>query len=73
MRGEKVLQSSMSHSCAGSPPHARGKGAMWTIDGTETGITPACAGKRLEKALKIKGFDPFCVKFHSVSHRPETS
>lgn len=34
-------------------------------------ITPACAGKRLKKAHKIKDFDPVPIRFHLVFRRFE--
>ena len=33
----------------GSPPHVRGKGKRWKEHHTIPGITPACAGKRLNR------------------------
>ena len=46
MRGEKSKSLHRFTRGIGSPPHARGKGGFCPCDGPETGITPACAGKR---------------------------
>ena len=40
----------------GSPPRVRGKDPHTRCDILYRRITPACAGKRLKKVLKIKGF-----------------
>ena len=42
----------------GSPPRVRGKVLPAPPPLSVFGITPACAGKRLKKAHKIKDFDP---------------
>ena len=48
MRGEKsVFGFSWLHS-PGSPPHARGKARSCSLTCSTSGITPACAGKRLK-------------------------
>ena len=43
--GEKSHQRQGLHPVAGSPPRVRGKGAKPRQRRTESGITPACAGK----------------------------
>ena len=48
MRGEKIAEMEEMSSEVGSPPHARGKEGNSMTGGAETGITPACAGKRLK-------------------------
>ena len=54
--GEKVLEERMKVNNWGSPPRVRGKAVLLAHDGEQLGITPACAGKRLKKALKNKDF-----------------
>ena len=55
----------------GSPPRVRGKvGHLLNGYGVNR-ITPACAGKRLKKAHKIKDFDPVPIRFHLVFRRFE--
>ena len=48
MRGEKSMSLSDFLSFLGSPPHARGKAVLRSAVRAQTGITPACAGKRLK-------------------------
>ena len=55
----------------GSPPRVRGKAYDDPLVTTYIGITPACAGKRLKKAHKIKDFDPVPIRFHLVFRRFE--
>ena len=55
----------------GSPPRVRGKGGKQHPHSHNAGITPACAGKRLKKAHKIKDFDPVPIRFHLVFRRFE--
>ena len=55
----------------GSPPRVRGKAEIHPLRGGKSGITPACAGKRLKKAHKIKDFDPVPIRFHLVFRRFE--
>ena len=55
----------------GSPPRVRGKVEDVTNGKFQSGITPACAGKRLKKAHKIKDFDPVPIRFHLVFRRFE--
>ena len=40
----------------GSPPHVRGKGAHAQNQSEDGGITPACAGKRVYKALAFQDY-----------------
>ena len=47
--GSKIME-------LGSPPRVRGKETKLESEENEMGITPACAGKRLKKALKNKDF-----------------
>ena len=54
--GEKVSSALCSTSVSGSPPRVRGKACWAKYDPESEGITPACAGKRLKKALKNKDF-----------------
>ena len=49
MRGEKYVVVSYHVLYLGSPPHARGKGPPSAAIRPQTGITPACAGKRLKR------------------------
>ena len=51
MRGEKLSFLQPCPSSGGSPPHARGKGAVPPFGKQHGGITPACAGKRLRHAF----------------------
>ena len=55
----------------GSPPRVRGKAHRGISRKTPPRITPACAGKRLKKAHKIKDFDPVPIRFHLVFRRFE--
>ena len=45
MRGEKMVKKLNHQAILGSPPHARGKGAVDVPSDWCRGITPACAGK----------------------------
>ena len=56
--GEKGFPPQFGQSSGGSPPRVRGKAFYdaWML--FQGRITPACAGKRLKKAHKIKDFDP---------------
>ena len=54
--GEKCLVVALGLGGPGSPPRVRGKEAVCPAYFVPIGITPACAGKRLKKALKNKGF-----------------
>ena len=54
--GEKDFASAVMPSIPGSPPRVRGKVSMTSVLQMPGGITPACAGKRLKKALKNKDF-----------------
>ena len=54
--GEKVVRVSETNRTGGSPPRVRGKAIPSSIFIVLSGITPACAGKRLKKALKNKDF-----------------
>ena len=55
----------------GSPPRVRGKVHADPSSSRRRRITPACAGKRLKKAHKIKDFDPVPIRFHLVFRRFE--
>ena len=54
--GEKSDAVSVPAFALGSPPRVRGKGRDQGRQTAPGGITPACAGKRLKKALKNKDF-----------------
>ena len=54
--GEKLICSTIQSRLRGSPPRVRGKDPHTRCDILYRRITPACAGKRLKKVLKIKGF-----------------
>ena len=54
--GEKWKSSGQFALRPGSPPRVRGKGRIIQPVILKPRITPACAGKRLKKVLKIKGF-----------------
>ena len=54
--GEKFLLPLLFEASEGSPPRVRGKAQGVDVMHAGYGITPACAGKRLKKALKNKDF-----------------
>ena len=54
--GEKLYVAALSLWCKGSPPRVRGKVILPFTNVPGNRITPACAGKRLKKALKNKDF-----------------
>ena len=54
--GEKRMGFRESKFAEGSPPRVRGKENVRRGMHKQKGITPACAGKRLKKALKNKDF-----------------
>ena len=54
--GEKWQRRNWSQRLAGSPPRVRGKALVSHMCSGRLRITPACAGKRLKKALKNKDF-----------------
>ena len=54
--GEKIWVHNLSYEFQGSPPRVRGKVRVHDFYIAGMRITPACAGKRLKKVLKIKGF-----------------
>ena len=47
--GEKISVLLPAPFAAGSPPRVRGEGGRWPRNPHRTGITPACAGRRLTK------------------------
>ena len=57
----------------GSPPRVRGKGRLCKVPQSCTGITPACAGKRLKRSHSIGHFSCILCLFHSVLHRASVS
>lgn len=59
MHGEEPLISMRPSGTVESPPHARGREICETGDGSNLGITPACAGKRRETFSK-----PLSVRNH---------
>lgn len=59
MRGEERGAATMNCCLSESPPHARGREICETGDGSNLGITPACAGKRRETFSK-----PLSVRNH---------
>ena len=67
-KGQLLLRHSSE---SGSPPRVRGKAGCKFEDMAVLRITPACAGKRLKKAHKIKDFDPVPIRFHLVFRRFE--
>ena len=69
--GEKGGQGRFCTHHRGSPPRVRGKARARATQATRARITPACAGKRLKKAHKIKDFDPVPIRFHLVFRRFE--
>ena len=69
--GEKLSMEEEKLVREGSPPRVRGKAYRASTRGARGGITPACAGKRLKKAHKIKDFDPVPIRFHLVFRRFE--
>ena len=54
--GEKLANLAANKPMKGSPPRVRGKENIPNRSFYSIGITPACAGKRLKKALKNKDF-----------------
>ena len=54
--GEKRFFCWKGNAHEGSPPRVRGKAYACVLPASATRITPACAGKRLKKALKNKDF-----------------
>ena len=54
--GEKLVDLLNRYRELGSPPRVRGKVIVTETATGAKGITPACAGKRLKKALKNKDF-----------------
>ena len=69
--GEKASAAVNRKQITGSPPRVRGKGGTTEKADIRLRITPACAGKRLKKAHKIKDFDPVPIRFHLVFRRFE--
>ena len=69
--GEKTTVLPSGKLLIGSPPRVRGKVRVACSNLTARRITPACAGKRLKKAHKIKDFDPVPIRFHLVFRRFE--
>ena len=69
--GEKVMSNMTYTAREGSPPRVRGKARRKSRRQSGDRITPACAGKRLKKAHKIKDFDPVPIRFHLVFRRFE--
>ena len=69
--GEKLQRKGAGLVHRGSPPRVRGKVLNPFKSFLFCGITPACAGKRLKKAHKIKDFDPVPIRFHLVFRRFE--
>ena len=59
MRGEKNLQNPIKSRQTGSPPHARGKEVVLDEMGNPSGITPACAGKRMSVRTGVT-----CIRDH---------
>ena len=47
LRGEQWARCSSSSMVLGSPPLARGKVTLMALTASSSGITPACAGKRM--------------------------
>ena len=47
--GEKGTRTERKSLPAGSPPPMRGKGYVWRLKGTFSRITPAYAGKRIDR------------------------
>ena len=69
--GEKAHMVCTHDAFRGSPPRVRGKARQASNSDDPQRITPACAGKRLKKAHKIKDFDPVPIRFHLVFRRFE--
>ena len=66
--GEKRNAKHVQCYYVGSPPRVRGKGPPPRYSGICTGITPACAGKRLKRSHSIGHFSCILYLFHSVLH-----
>ena len=71
--GEKSCGQSGRPEQAGSPPRVRGKVGQQPVIVVLTGITPACAGKRLKRSHRIGHFSCILCLFHSVLHRASAS
>ena len=56
MCGEKELELIPKRQLKGSPPHVRGKVALFVLALLAPGITPACAGKRLKRSSLNRHF-----------------
>ena len=52
MGGEKLPRKFTKAANPGSPPHGRGKVNLSILEGADTGITPAWAGKSMQAALR---------------------
>ena len=57
MRGEDGFQDVPLCTQNGSPPHARGRHRPRPHEGDDRGITPACAGKTVERPLAAPNAD----------------
>ena len=71
--GEKQKFFTKAAEKLGSPPRVRGKEQLETVPKLYTGITPACAGKRLKRFHSIGHFSCILCLFHSVLHRASVS
>ena len=71
--GEKFFTAPAMLPIAGSPPRVRGKDENPYTQKPLTGITPACAGKRLKRSHSIGHFSCILCLFHSVLHRASVS
>ena len=71
MCGEKITKVKNNQLATGSPPHVRGKARLQSKEEPKEGITPACAGKRIVKALNgtaIKDHPRMCGE-KNLPHR----
>ena len=73
MCGEKFGTRTPSISTWGSPPHVRGKEVGAGFCGGDTGITPACAGKRLKRSRSTVPPVAIVPLFPSVCNKPVVS
>ena len=73
MCGEKYMGVPTKVKKPGSPPHVRGKDAKLAGDLDYTGITPACAGKRLKRSRSTVPPVAIVPLFPSVCNKPVVS
>ena len=73
MCGEKIQRKTRWNRQIGSPPHVRGKDFIPCRCPVSTGITPACAGKRLKRSRSTVPAVAIVPLFPSVCNKPVVS